>query len=1682
MKIGKNYKVIKKISETSRNIIYRVHDEKNDSVIALKLLKNDKPDVISQFKKEYYILHTLSHPNIVEVYDIGIHNVKDTKRFYFTMEYIDGTPFGTFFAKKGYSSFVSVFLDTLGVLRYIHKRGYIHCDLKSNHLIISRTGKVKLVDFGFAQLKKSIISDDIGGTLQYIAPEILKGEKPDVRTDIYSLGIIVYEALMGEEVFKETKTSELINAVLSKNLKPVRKRKAIPDFIYSLVTKMAEKQRINRFSNVDTVIEIINKKGKYSKEERLIEKLLFSDFVGRKKFLGSLDKILKVVSKGEGQIRLIEGVTGTGKTRLLKEIEHRMFLGGKDVHYIRITNKGKFNFAWFLEFLEQSGENVDDIKGKFEKGEYSLSGNEKYKFFEQVASRITDVYREKVIVLLLDDIDLSDETMVDFLLYISVALEKIPMLLIAATECIPEGLNNIIHDKVYGNIDKEKLGGLSRKEILLFVKNMLGVTENSETLCDFLFEKTAGNPFFVEELLGEILGKKLLRKEFNRLIFNLGDIKKISTPETLELFVNKGIRKISKQEQEILKLLSVFGDSMPLQYLFDLSPFNESETASTLEMYSLKEFLSLSEDGKIDFTHRLVRNIVYKRIQAKELSQLHGRILQFLETQKETLYVLHRKAIHAYAVRSEKAVLYLEKILKKALETANPQDAIDVFEKLERLKKADMFFGKDTKLLLMMANMYVRSGAAEKAIKLYQMLLKTARAKTEENAILHRYAVAKMYLSRYEGADKILENLLKRKLSGDMRVEVTMDLGWFHYSRGNYKRAEELYKTALSQAGKRLKKKTLLGKLYYNICLLKQETGDFKQAEAHARKVLEVGESNKSEFYLILGLITLAMFEQKRRNYDKAISYYIGALKLLEKTEDIARRLNVLSNLSRLLFSAGNIEESKQTYAEAIIEAKKLGNLVELSSLLNLNGRILSRNGEWQDAIDFFEKSGRIAQSANNKDLELNNLTESAIIYAFQYENAKLETLTKIAFLLKHDLKKNKDIVQVDLLQGIKRFATGDFKVSISYLNRLEKSAVKLNAPEYLIPGLLYKSICLSNIGRKKAAVDAVCKAEELMQKTKMFLYIEEIEFIRLVVAKGIPVKELREKLMALLERTRKNQGFLYTRILKSLGQTTCEDALKNGKKTLLIESISFLKEARERFQEMNARVFLRDVTDTLADVYERWLELNDSKVDKSNAKKILTEFCHLVEHINNPEKLKDTFISTAKSITGAERGLFLALDDDTGELVSTSEGVDSSTIDDAKAFSRSVIKRVAKTRKPLIAYDAVNDRDFDVYESVRINKIRSILCIPIVNDDKVLGALYLDSRKSPMLFSLDEEKFFASLATLLADSLSKALDYSRMRQQTSILKQNMRTRFGPLEIIGKSEKMQDIFDKIDRFAKTEVPVLILGETGTGKELVARSIHSLSKRKENNFLVVDCSAISASLLESELFGHRKGAFTGAVEDKMGQFEAAKEGTIFIDEIANASESLQSRLLRFLDTQEVKRIGATKYRKIDARIIVASNKDLYKLVKKGKFSEDLFYRLSKFVLSLPSLRKRKEDIPLLVDYYIQVYNKKYSKNIKGITKEVQKLFMRYNWRGNVRELINEVSRCVFFCSRSMISKEYLSENISRMKPPFLPLQDMKRQIEIEYIRKAVSFTNGNITKAARILKTDKKTVYRNLKKS
>jgi len=332
---------------------------------------------------------------------------------------------------------------------------------------------------------------------------------------------------------------------------------------------------------------------------------------------------------------------------------------------------------------------------------------------------------------------------------------------------------------------------------------------------------------------------------------------------------------------------------------------------------------------------------------------------------------------------------------------------------------------------------------------------------------------------------------------------------------------------------------------------------------------------------------------------------------------------------------------------------------------------------------------------------------------------------------------------------------------------------------------------------------------------------------------------------------------------------------------------------------------------------------------------------------------------------------------------------------------------------------------------------------------------------------------------------ISKVQKESLLLKENRLLRMEVRKKFEYHNIIGKSKKMQEIFSLIEKVALGTSTVTIYGGSGTGKELVAKAIHYNSPRSDRPFIPFNCGAIPETLVESELFGHTKGAFTGAVQAKKGLFEEASGGTLFLDEISTILPSVQVKLLRVLQEKEVMRVGSTERTKIDVRMIAATNENLEENVKKGKFREDLFYRLHVFPIFLPDLKDRKEDIPLLAYHFLELYSKEAKKEIRGISKEAIKLLLEYHWPGNGRELEETVERALIMTDQDyLLPNDFpkdLMEGISEMIRRGVKDRKSLDDIKSEYIKEILKEVGGNKRIAAEILRVNPRTLYRFEKK-
>ena len=484
-------------------------------------------------------------------------------------------------------------------------------------------------------------------------------------------------------------------------------------------------------------------------------------------------------------------------------------------------------------------------------------------------------------------------------------------------------------------------------------------------------------------------------------------------------------------------------------------------------------------------------------------------------------------------------------------------------------------------------------------------------------------------------------------------------------------------------------------------------------------------------------------------------------------------------------------------------------------------------------------------------------------------------------------------------------------------------------------------------------------------------------------------------------------------------------------------------------------------------------------------------------------ERILEELIDTAIEILGAERG-FLLLAGDGGVLeIKIARNIAREDLGgDELKLSRSIAERAARDGAPIVAVDAELDERWSAARSVAALHLRSVLAVPLASRGKVIGALYVDHRLRKGAFEDDDVALVLDIADQAAIALThaqntrelerqrrelaelnrrlelevehQAAELTSMKAELGSAREDFSSRYDYTNLVGRAPVMRDLKRLLDRATAADISVLIHGESGTGKELVARALHANGPRRRAPFVSLNCGALTETLLESELFGASRGAYTGADRERRGLFEVADTGTLFLDEVGEMSPGLQSKLLRVLQDGEVRRVGAERSRKVDVRIIAASNKDLARLVEDGRFREDLYYRLNVVRIDVPPLRERIDDLPLLVEHIVAKHAASGRMPVRRVSRDAMRKLCAYRWPGNVRELENELLRASILAASEIIGVDDLSPRIAggvdaeAASADDLALKPRVERLERSLIRDALHKSRGNQSQAAKLL--------------
>lgn len=452
---------------------------------------------------------------------------------------------------------------------------------------------------------------------------------------------------------------------------------------------------------------------------------------------------------------------------------------------------------------------------------------------------------------------------------------------------------------------------------------------------------------------------------------------------------------------------------------------------------------------------------------------------------------------------------------------------------------------------------------------------------------------------------------------------------------------------------------------------------------------------------------------------------------------------------------------------------------------------------------------------------------------------------------------------------------------------------------------------------------------------------------------------------------------------------------------------------------------------------------------------------------IRDRESLQWQLLGFLFDVVPAERGAVLYFEK-TGEVEATAAWDRVRGPEHAVPVSESLVRRVYAERAGLVAGDAVNEQGWKGRTGEVASGV-SILCVPMMIYGEVLGAIYLERRRASAPFDDVHLQVLTAVGSIAALAMKNLRHWERLSKENQALRAEANLEYN---MVGSGARMKEVFEFVRRVAATDATVLIEGESGTGKELVARAIHRNSARAQNPFVAINCAAIAEHLVESELFGHEKGAFTGATVQKKGKIELAAGGTLFLDEVSELAPELQAKLLRVLQEREVERVGGTRVIPVNTRLIAATNRKLPAAIAAGEFRKDLYYRLNVVTLSMPALRDRAEDIPQLAEHFLSKASRKCKTQIKELSEEAKACLVKYDWPGNVRELENAIERAVVLGSGNVILPEDLPETVleagwtssDESAKYYRSMKEMKRQMIIQALYQA----HGSYLEAAKTL--------------
>jgi Nif-specific regulatory protein len=1521
--------------------------------------------------------------------------------------------------------------------------------------------RLKILDFGLSQEARGPLDRRIRGTLAYTAPEVLLQDSYDHRADLYSLGMTLFEMATGVLPSAGDGLAAVRFHLEGELPDPLALRPDMPPALARILVRLLRRDPGERYASAGRLLlDLAAAAGRPLDAAALsfsAGRVLASRLVGREEVLGRLRAGLATLSQPEetateprGGAVLITGREGAGKSRLLRELRLLARLEGARVGHGAAGSPGGEKtgepaqpLGPFLEALAGLGIEVRTAGLQPPAGESAQ--RTRYRLYREIALDLAArAATGPPIVLLLDDLHLAGSESVELLTYLGEELRSFRVLVVAARRTdetaaaeVPEAPEA---SEDGGPVLRLDLPPLDRAGTALLVDACLGTADLPASFYGWMAERTGGLPGEIQQVLRHLVTDGVLLSRDGAWKPSLPALARWSSaPGGRDEQDWQRILALPAADREILDAAAVLAAPFSLDLLAALlggDPQAVYERLSALVAQGHLELLREADGTRYLLARRRLRQALYGHLDGdpgadlggdgdadpggSRRMRLHRRAAALLE---ERLPEEGRgepglaAAVAEHFWRGGERVRSLPYLLRAAAEATAVHGYAQAAGYYGRAAEAasEVEAAATTQALAAQAEALARAGNYARALRVYHDLLRRPDLERSSHAgrvfaagLLLRKGRLHTRLGEHEAALESHEEGLRllAGLGGEPEIEIDLLQGKALALRdlAGWDAAFQAARSALARAGREgldRQRATLLNTLG----MLYSDRGDWRRAGRLTRRGLWAAERSGDEGLCLTLRNNLGNVLWKTGAYENALDLYRRNLAHCERTHDLWGELFALNNLGILEGSRGNWMAAREPLTRSVEMARRLGAREnEALSRLNL-GEVEEVLGHWPRAERHYERALKLLEGMPDRPDHPDRFTVLAQLASLDRKRGRGAEAERRAR---------------EALEGAGRVGDGDLLAHCWLeLGLIEKDRDNLDgAGEHLRRALeLWETAgTRQSLARVHLALADLCLRDgemgEAARHAREARRRVEEQGDRFTLAELLTIEGRLASAREEVEQAERlfSDG---VRLLEEL-ETPYEHArslYEWGLRTWNVDTaLRRLRRALAGFERLGAETESRRASGALERIREHQ-RLNLGHLGRG-ATSVLAEVVKVINSTLDFQEVLRRTMDLVLERLGGERGMIVLNNRLTRELeiaVARNLGGDREG-EEGRMLSESVVRRVIESREPVLAADALTDGRFAGAQSIIARHILSILCVPLAIKDRLVGAIYIDHRESRHLFGPSDLEFLGAFADQAAIALDNARLYTeleasrlRLKEENESLRSEILSSHNLGSLIGKSRLISDLKQMLEKVAHSPSTVLVRGESGTGKGLVARIIHAASPRRQAPFIHFNCAALPETLAESELFGHEKGSFTGAMGTKPGRFELAHQGTIFLDEIGKVSLAMQAKLLRVVEEKEYERVGGTRTLRADVRVIAATNLDLEEAIARNEFREDLFYRLNIIPIVLPPLRERREDIPYLVEHFLAKAGRDQGLPPKELDPAVLGLFAAYTWPGNVREL-------------------------------------------------------------------------------